>query len=135
MAHMETKKKKILIIEDDANLLFGLSAKLSADGFATATNAGTDNIEMIKKQVRETRPDFIILDLVLPQVDGFTLLSALKAEPELVDVPILVFTNLSDQDSRERGRRSGASFYVLKSQLNQEELVAKVVDLIKKNKQ
>lgn len=118
--------KKILIIEDDANILYGLQAKLSIEGFKVITNNGMDSAEEITRQIKSTMPDLIIQDLILPKTDGFTILKNIKSDSETVNIPIFIFTNLSDSDSRSRGINLGADQYIIKDDISIDELVIKI---------
>lgn len=123
------RDKKILIIEDEANLLYGLQAKFKIAGFEVITDEGVDKTEVMEKIII-LKPDYIILDIILPRVDGFNLLAGIKADPEISPIPVFIFTNLSDEDSRRRGRSLGADFYLIKNELNLDEFVAKFEKII-----
>ena len=123
--------KKIYIIEDNANILYSLQAKFSADGFKIKTDVGTDDILEIENRIKMYMPDFIILDLILPNFDGFDLLKKLKSLDKTKDMPIFVFTNLSDKDSRVRGLDLGADHFFIKNDFSIDEFVGKVKKIIK----
>lgn len=124
------KNKKILIIEDDANLLYGLQSKFRVEGFDVITNEGDDQKEAMEK-IKVLKPDYIILDVILPKMNGFDLLSDIKADPEISKIPVFIFTNLSDNDSQQRGKKLGADFYIIKTELNLDEFVIKFKKIIK----
>lgn len=124
-----SKNKKILIIEDDANLLYGLQAKFSVAGFEIITDEGADKTESMEK-IKVLKPDYIILDIILPRVDGFNLLAEVKADPAISMIPVFIFTNLSDNDSRQKAAELGADFYLIKTELNLDEFVAKFEKII-----
>ncbi|MDP2708434.1 MAG: response regulator [bacterium] len=121
--------KKILIVEDDANLLYGLQAKLRVAGFEVMTDEGADQPEVLEK-IKALKPDYIILDLILPRLDGFELLSEIKSEQEISKIPVFIFTNLSDSDSRQKGKNLGADFYLIKTDFNLDEFVEKFKKII-----
>lgn len=121
--------KKIFIIEDDANLLYGLQAKFRVEDFAVATDQGLNQDELTEK-IRTFKPDCIILDMILPKIDGFDLLSKIKADPETSKITVFVFSNLSDRDSKERAAKLGADFYLIKTEVNLDEFVAKFKKII-----
>lgn len=118
--------KKIFIIEDDANILYGLQAKLSVDGFRVAIETGSEEISVVLRKIKEHNPDLIILDLLLPKIDGFEMIKTLKADNETSQIPVFIFTNLSDDDSRSRGLNLGADQYFIKNDLNVDDLVIKI---------
>lgn len=124
-----SQNKKILIIEDEANLLYGLQAKFRVAGFAVITDEGADKTEVMEK-IKTLKPDYIILDIILPQVNGFDLLAEIKAEPEISLIPVFIFTNLSDADSQQRGQALGADFYLIKTDFNLDEFVVKFKKII-----
>jgi len=121
--------KKILIVEDDANLLYGLQAKFRVEGFEIITDEGAAKAEAMGK-IKALKPDYIILDIILPKINGFNLLAEIKADPEISKIPVFIFTNLSDNDSRQKGAELGADFYLLKTELNLDEFVAKFIKII-----
>jgi len=117
---------KIYIIEDDANILSSLQAKFAVIGFQTVSDLGLESIEHTVLKVKESRPDLVVLDLILPKIDGFELVNAVKSDKELCHLPVFAFTNLSDNGSRARGFDLGLEQYLVKSELNPEEFVMKV---------
>lgn len=121
--------KKIFIIEDDANLLYGLQAKFRVEGFIVATDQGLNQAELMEK-ISAFKPDYIILDMVLPKTDGFDVLSKIKAAPETAKITVFVFSNLSDRDSKERAEKLGADFYLLKTDINLDQFVARFKKII-----
>lgn len=124
-----SNNKKILIIEDEANLLYGLQAKFRVAGFEVITDEGADKTEVMEK-IKFFKLDYIILDIILPRVDGFNLLAEIKADPAISLIPVFIYTNLSDADSQRRGRELGADFYLIKTGLNLDEFVAKFKKII-----
>jgi len=123
------ENKKILIIEDSANLLYGLQAKFRVADFEVITDEGADKIEAMEK-IKVQKPDYIILDIILPKINGFQMLAEIKADPEISKIPIFIFTNLSDNDSRQKGKELGVDFYLVKTELNLDEFVAKFKKII-----
>lgn len=124
-----SNNKKILIIEDDANLLYGLQAKFRVENFEVITDEGADKTEAMEK-IKALKPDYIILDIILPKINGFNMLSDIKADPAISKIPVFIFTNLSDSDSRQKGAALGADFYLIKDELNLDEFVAKFKKII-----
>ena len=122
--------KKILIIEDVANILAGLTAQFSADGINILQDNGTGEIKDILELIITHKPDYIILDLVLPNIDGFELLQTIKGKSEEFKAPVFIFTNLSDQDSKVRCEQLGADYFFIKSYFNIEEFTEKVKNII-----
>ncbi len=123
--------EKILIIEDDINILSALQAKLAIEGFETATEDSNDEQENIMARMRVFGPDFIIMDIVLPRLDGAKLLYAIRAEEEGRKIPVFVFTDVSDEDTRAMSAKLGANYYFLKTDLNIDDFVGKVKKIIR----
>lgn len=115
--------KKVLLIEDDANLLYGLQAKLRVEGFEIATDQGLD--EDILNKIISIKPDYIILDLILPKINGLTLLKEIRGKSLIAKIPVFIFTNISDKDSQEQAKKFGANIYLLKTDFNLDEFVLK----------
>ena len=89
--------KKILIIEDEQTLVKALMDSLKDDNYKIET--AIDGEEGWRK-ANEFKPDLVLLDLILPKMDGFALLSKMKASQELKDIPVVILTNLSDVADR-----------------------------------
>jgi len=122
--------KKIYIIEDDANILYSLQAKFSTEGFEVKTDNGVGHILEIVNHVKMFIPQILVLDLILPKFDGFDLLHEFKRKEETKNIPIFVFTNLSDEDSKSRGLNLGADYYFIKDEFSIDQFVAKVKKII-----
>lgn len=123
--------KKIFIIEDDANILYAMQAKFSIEGFKVEVDNGTGEREEVLNKIRVFRPDFIVMDLVLPKMDGKELLRAIKADEHTSDPYIFVFSDFSDEDDRTRRERTGADYFLIKEKFIVDDFVAKVKKIIK----
>lgn len=122
--------KKIHIIEDDADLLYGLESEFTADNFEVETSYGDEELEELLDNMREFEPDYIILDLILPKADGFELIKKIKEDDVLGLKPIFVFTDLSDEDSKGRSSELGADYIFFKDEFDTYEFAAKVKKII-----
>jgi len=122
--------KKILIIEDDVNVLHGLEAMFRVDGFEVLLDSGDFLIKDIIHKIKIKKPDYIILDLVLPKVDGFELLNFIKSDEDVFMIPIFVFSDMSDEDIRVRCHNLGADYFFLKQDLNIQEFFSRVKKII-----
>ena len=120
--------KKIFIIEDEAALLYALEAKLRLEGFEVET-AG-DGEEALKK-LKIYKPDLIVLDIILPKIDGWEVLQMIRADVKLVNVPVVIVTNLTDKHSREKGIELGVDNYLVKSDYDLSELVSRIRSALK----
>jgi CheY-like chemotaxis protein len=101
----------LLVIEDEAPLRANLVRLLSAEGYRVI--AAADGEEGIRR-VREGRPDLVICDILMPLVDGFGVLAALRSQPETAAIPFIFLTASADKEDLARGLRSGANEYVTK---------------------
>jgi CheY-like chemotaxis protein len=121
---MDTKKiLTVLTVEDDEFLSKLVSGRLLELGFAViAVDSGNDGMS----QARIEHPDLILLDIMLPDVNGFLVLETLKKDENTKHIPIIVLSNLGGQDDIEKGIALGASAYLVKSAVLPNE-VAKVV--------
>ncbi|NMB48240.1 response regulator [Candidatus Kuenenbacteria bacterium] len=119
-------RKKILIIEDEASLLYALQSQLSVAGMETMTAAdGEKALPLIFKE----KPDIIVLDIILPKIDGWELLKKIKANKATKNIPVVIISNLSDDDSRLKGLELGAKDYLTKIDYSISDLVEKIKSL------
>ena len=129
------QERKIFIIEDDANLLYGLESQFGADEFEVETSQGDEELEELLATIKDFNPDYIILDLILPKLDGFEIIKRLKDDAETNDLPIFIFTDLSDEDSRNRSLELGADYYFIKEDFDPYEFTEKVKKIIDNQEQ
>ena len=103
--------QKILIVDNEARILERLSHLLTASGWSVTTAInGKDALEKIKT----SRPDAIVLDMIMPEMDGFQVARSLKSHPDYHSIPILAATSLSSRADRERCLAAGCDDYVAK---------------------
>lgn len=122
--------EKIYIIEDDANLLYGLQSRFSSEGYEVEITTGEETLEELLAYIKKSQFDYVILDLILPDLDGFELLEAIKSEDELRDLSVFVFTDLSDEDSKHRSMELGADYYFIKTDFDINEFSEKVIRIL-----
>ena len=121
-------QSKILIVDDNTDLLNVLRLGFKEAGYAVRTAGnGTDAL----KKVRSFRPDLILLDLVLPEMDGFVICETLKRDRATAAIPIVLLTGLSSQLSRFAGLETGANEYLTKP-FNFEDVLSKVKRLLER---
>ena len=114
---------KILIVEDDKFLRDLLSKKLTEENFSVVT--AIDGEEGMKK-TQEENPDLILLDLILPGMNGFEVLKKIKENPATKDIPIIVLSNLGQKEDIERAKKLGSEDYFVKAHFTLEEIVEKL---------
>ena len=119
-------RKRVLVVEDDTEMVDLLRFNLQKAGFAIAT--ATDGIEALKK-VRSLAPDLTLLDLMLPELDGFSVCEILRQDPDTASIPIIMLTALSNELARMTGLASGANDYFSKP-FSPRQLVSRVKDLL-----
>ncbi len=124
------ENQKIFIIEDDANLLYNLESHFGLDQFIVESSQGDEEFEELIDRIKGFAPDFVILDLILPKIDGFEIIKRMKDESELMDVPIFIFTDLSDEDSKARSLQMGAEYYFIKEEFDTYQFAEKVKKII-----
>jgi DNA-binding response OmpR family regulator len=122
--------KKILIIEDDANIMHSLGAQFRVAGFEILFNDGMDFIGSLIAKIKTDKPDYVVLDLFLPNINGFELLNKIKTDESIFNIPVFVFSDISDADVRARCHNLGADYYFLKEDFNVAEFVAKVKKIV-----
>lgn len=103
--------KKILVVDDEPDVVRILSKSLVADGFEVIT--ANDGLECIAK-VENEPPDLILLDNIMPNMDGQAVLKKLKASKETEEIPIIMVTALADEKDITSAQKSGAIEYVVK---------------------
>jgi len=122
-------RKKILVVEDDEDLIELLSFNLRSSGFAVGTAA--DGIEALKK-ARSLAYDLILLDLMLPELDGFAICEILRRDPATADTPIIILTAVSTEFARLTGLEAGANDYLTKP-FSPRQLISRVKELLHAN--
>ncbi len=120
--------KTILVVEDDKFLRELIVRKLKEENF-NITEA-IDGEEGIKK-IKEEKPDLVLLDLILPGIDGFEVLSKMKEDMSLAQIPVIILSNLGQKDDVERGLKLGAVDYLIKAHFTPGEIIEKVKDALK----
>ena len=124
---MAAKKPSILLIEDDEMISMMYQTKFSMEGHTIQTAA--DGAEGLEK-ARASKPDVILLDIILPKLDGFSVLKELKNDPETKKIPVILLTNLGQDDDVKKGKDLGADDYFIKSNHTPAEIVAKVKEML-----
>ena len=122
-------RKKILVVEDDPDLVELLSFNLRACDFAVST--ADDGVDALKK-TRCIMPDLILLDLMLPELDGFGVCETLRRDPATAGIPIIMLTAMSSQFARLAGLEAGANDYITKP-FSPKQLIARVQELLGQN--
>lgn len=119
-------KKRILVVDDEKQLVDMLKMRLEANNYEViAAYDGMEALECSRKQ----KPDLIVLDLMLPKLDGYQVCRMLKFDKATHKIPIVMLTALSQKEDREWGKKVNADVYITKP-FNAEELLEKIKVLI-----
>ncbi len=120
-------KKRILVVDDERDLVEMLSVRLKANGYEVfVAQDGQEGLD----QARSLKPDLIILDLMLPKLDGYKICRMLKFDEEYKQIPIILFTARAQKVDAILGKEVGADAYITKP-FEAEILLSKIVELLK----
>ena len=124
--------KKILIAEDDKFLASAYKVKLTKANYELKmVSDGKEVFEALKEFV----PDIIILDLIMPTMDGFTVLENLKKDDKWKNIPVLVASNLGESEDVVKATKLGAKDYIVKSDLSMKKLIEKIKSIVGESKE
>ena len=119
--------KKILFVEDEPTLQKALKEVLEKEGYdVLPASNGEEGLISAKEQ----KPNLILLDLILPKMDGFEVLKNLKADNECREIPVIVLTNLEGSSDVGRAIELGATTYLVKAQYSLDEVTKKIKEVI-----
>ena len=113
----------VLLVEDDTFLANIYKTKFELEGFKVSVS---DNGIAGLADAKKKKPDVILLDILLPKKDGFSVLEELKKDASTKDIPVILLTNLGQKDDVEKGIQLGAVDYLIKAHFKPSETVAKV---------
>lgn len=119
---MDTKKK-ILLVEDDSSLAQVYKTRLEIEGFDVRH---VDNGEDALSSAIEFKPDLVVLDVMMPKINGFDVLDILRTTPETADMRVVMLTALSQAKDKERAEQLGVDDYLVKSQVVITDVVARI---------
>ncbi|MDO8537001.1 MAG: response regulator [bacterium] len=119
---------KILLIEDDPLMIRMYQRKLLSDGYEVETAI---NGEEGLVKVRSARPDLVLLDIMMPKLNGLQVLERMKADPTISKIPVAILTNLGgSEEDIDHGLELGAVAYLVKSAYRPDEVVAKIKEIL-----
>ncbi|PIR70701.1 MAG: response regulator [Candidatus Niyogibacteria bacterium CG10_big_fil_rev_8_21_14_0_10_42_19] len=124
-------QKKILVIDDDQFLLDIIKRKLVEAGFAVNSCLEAEKAFDI---LRNDHPDIILLDLILPGMDGFEFMRIKNNDPRLADIPVIVISNLGQQSDIDHAMELGAKDYIIKANYTPSEFINKINEVANKEK-
>ena len=117
--------KTVLIVEDEQSMQRALKSKLEHAGYAVHT--AVDGEEALAS-LRGTKPDLVLLDLIMPKVDGISVLRQMKADDGLRSVPVVILTNLSSGDKVAEAMQLGTFDFLVKANYSLDDVLKKVAD-------
>ncbi|MBU4360625.1 response regulator [Candidatus Parcubacteria bacterium] len=119
--------KKILLVEDEKTLSEMYQTKLEREKF---TVISVQNGGQALEKVKAEKPDLILLDIILPKTNGFDILAELKANSKLKKIPVIMLTNLGQEEDIKKGEKLGAKDYIVKANSTPAQVVDKVKKLL-----
>lgn len=122
---------KIVCAEDDKMISTSLVEGFKQGGFEVTP--AYDGEEAIAK-IKEVKPDIVVLDIMMPKLDGIGVVWEMKASPEIADIPVVMLTNLSDPTTISKILEAGVTDYLLKSEQSIEQIVTKVNEVMSRGK-
>jgi len=115
-------KKKVLVIDDENDILLIIKSALHEEGYdVTTANNGYDGLALAE----DASPDLIILDIMMPEMDGFEVLQQLKENEKTAQIPVVILTGLSSKDKIREALNKGIDYYIVKP-FEYQDLVSKV---------
>ena len=115
--------KKVLIVEDDTALFNMYSMELKIKG-CDVLNV-SDGLQALPK-AKDYKPDIVLLDIMLPGMNGLNILTELKSDPQTSDIPVIMLTNYGSEDNVKKALESGAADYIMKYKILPSELSEKI---------
>ena len=128
-------KRRILLIEDDPRQIEIYEKAIEEAGFEIESlkwgNEGLERLKEIRSKKKE-KPDLILLDLILPDINGIAILEKAKLDPELKDIPFFILTNYSDPELEKIGKDLGAEKHIIKTDVIPSQLIKIIKEWFKK---
>lgn len=125
---MADKKHKVLIVEDEKMLADMYATKFVMEGFEAVTaNNGVEGLAKLKAE----NPDIVLLDVIMPKLDGFAVLKKLRDDSDFKKLPVILLTNLGQDEDIKKGQELGATDYFVKANHTPAEVVNKVRAVLK----
>lgn len=124
-------KAKLLLIEDDITLVKMYQRKFTSDGYEV--DVAFDGMEGLQKAT-ETKPDLILLDIMLPKLDGLALFKKMRSQPNTFRTPVILLTNFGQEDAVFECFKLGAVDYLVKADVTPQQVVQKVEGFLEDQK-
>ncbi len=115
--------KKLLIVEDDQFLRELITKKLETKGYEVIQ---AEDGEKGFEKAKEEKPELVLLDLMLPGIDGFKVLEKIKADSEIAETPVIILSNLGQKKDIDKGMELGAQDFLIKAHFTPNQIIEKV---------
>ncbi len=120
-------QQTVLLVEDDEMLHTMYTQKFTREGFTVlSAYNGADGVKVAEEQ----KPDIVLLDIIMPKMDGFTALKKMKKSPVAQNIPVILLTNLGQEEDIRKGRELGAVDYFIKANHTPQEVIDKVREIL-----
>lgn len=120
---------KVLLVEDDEMLHGMYSQKFKLEGYEVAmAYNGAEGVKLSETE----KPDIILLDVIMPKMDGFVALKKIRKNPATANTPVILLTNLGQEEDVRKGRELGATDYFIKANHTPQDVVDKIKGILKK---
>lgn len=127
--NLEPKDTTILLVEDDKFLVDIFATRLKSAGYnVVVANDGESGLALAS----ERHPHIILLDIIMPQMDGYEVLAKLQEQDATKEIPVILLTNLGHEEDVEKGLKSGAAGYLIKAQYTPTEVLNKVKEVLER---
>lgn len=123
----KTRPKTILIVDDDQFITIAYKSGLEQAGYAVIV--AQDGEEAVQSML-DSRPDLVLLDIIMPKMDGFEVLQSVKGTPSLSNIPIIVFTNLSQKSDADKALEYGAVDFLTKADVSLSDVLLRLERLL-----
>jgi CheY-like chemotaxis protein len=120
----EHKGKRILLVKDDKFIARAYRDGLERAGFSVAV--AYDGKLALEYLQHEKHPDMILLDIIIPAIDGFEVLRRIKADEKTKDIPVIIVSNLGQEEDIKKGHELGAADFLVKANWSMEDVIAKI---------
>lgn len=120
--------KKVMLIEDDRFLSSLLKTRLEKDGVIVVQMFDGENAV---QRLSDERPNLVVLDLIMPKINGFEVLKSISMTPGLDQTPVIIVSNLAQDSDIEKARQLGAKAYFVKVKISIDDLIGKIENLVK----
>lgn len=124
---MDSSQKVIILADNDPFIMHAYKTGLEEAGYTVVVAQDGD---AAIEQITSIRPDLVLLELILPKQDGFTVLKTIKADPEVASTPVIVLTNLSQASDEQEARAAGAADFLVKDEVSLQDVLMRIERLL-----